>query len=409
MEEKKIEIIKKLKASPLFNLSLASKELFHSNFLYWLWSNEETQQIFINIIETWTGFEYGSNWWENAEVKREFLNLDLCIIYKNKANAEDDNNGKILVVLENKVKSIPYLAQLDEYVLKVNKHNKTELEKDKVSYILLSLTGSFPNKGRMKSWTIKYYNDFYEKLLYNMGTLSDNNLYEKLLIEDYSKFVENLHNLQKEWSIVSDASDQKYFYDDKAEEEIRVHDLCRKSRCAQILLELGRTLGNAEFGVSIKNIQEKVKKNKPCESVYLNFGMTRGVGLIDVKILFNNNFLLGIQVQGDSYRHVLEYLSPESVKEGDSGIICESSFFRKNFEDNSTWKIKSDNSILAEDIYPVKPKTKSKKDKDPNFNSYGSTFLYQSRKINKKTIVAKLIELIKSDIDYILHLKSKVI
>lgn len=30
------ETIEKLKISPLFNLSLSSKELFHSNFLYWI-------------------------------------------------------------------------------------------------------------------------------------------------------------------------------------------------------------------------------------------------------------------------------------------------------------------------------------------------------------------------------------
>ena len=69
-------------------------------------------------------------------------------------------------------------------------------------------------------------------------------------------------------------------------------------------------------------------------------------------------------------------------------------------------------SILEGEIYPLKPKSesKSKKDKDPNFNSYGTTFLYQSRKINKEaTTIEELIELIKSDIDYILHLKSKVI
>ena len=100
-EETKSAIIEKLKASPLFNLSLASKELFHSNFLYWLWSNKGTKSIFINIIESWSKYKLEDQWWENAEVNREFLNLDLCITYKNKENAKDANNGKILVVLEN--------------------------------------------------------------------------------------------------------------------------------------------------------------------------------------------------------------------------------------------------------------------------------------------------------------------
>ena len=33
------ETIEKLKKSPLFNLSLSSKELFHNNFLYWIGHN----------------------------------------------------------------------------------------------------------------------------------------------------------------------------------------------------------------------------------------------------------------------------------------------------------------------------------------------------------------------------------
>ena len=43
------EAINYLKTSPMFNLSLASKELFHSNFLYWL--SIIDKQLFKNLIE----------------------------------------------------------------------------------------------------------------------------------------------------------------------------------------------------------------------------------------------------------------------------------------------------------------------------------------------------------------------
>ena len=42
------DIIKNLKESPLYNLSLANKELFHSNFIAWF--GEKYPTYFINLI-----------------------------------------------------------------------------------------------------------------------------------------------------------------------------------------------------------------------------------------------------------------------------------------------------------------------------------------------------------------------
>jgi len=101
-----------LSSSPLFNLSLSSKELFHSNFLAWL--AQHYPDFFVEICK-----ELGCKAdWSNAEwnVKREYKNFDLCIT----------SDEKIVMVLENKVKSIPTKAQLDEYVEKLKKKkNKT--------------------------------------------------------------------------------------------------------------------------------------------------------------------------------------------------------------------------------------------------------------------------------------------
>lgn len=96
-----------LKDSPLFNLSLSSKELFHSNFLYWIW--KISPSAFKDVMNS-----FGANtkeWPANYEVRREYENFDLCVLDK----------GNILLVLENKVKSIPYKKQLDEYEKKVQK------------------------------------------------------------------------------------------------------------------------------------------------------------------------------------------------------------------------------------------------------------------------------------------------
>ena len=75
----------KLKKSAMFNLSLASKELFHSNFLDWLISvnKDGMSEVFSNLL--------------NDEVKiidcdREKNNFDLYI------NCEND----LTIIIENK-------------------------------------------------------------------------------------------------------------------------------------------------------------------------------------------------------------------------------------------------------------------------------------------------------------------
>ena len=85
----------KLKQSPLFAISLSSKELFHSNFWAWLIEyNPEYAKVFFDDIVV------DSN--ENLKVCREEKNRDITIHYQNKE-----------YVIENKLKSMPYINQLE--------------------------------------------------------------------------------------------------------------------------------------------------------------------------------------------------------------------------------------------------------------------------------------------------------
>ena len=93
--------ISDLRQSPLFNLSLGSKELFHSNFLAWLFESypRESGAMLARFLENGNGDV------SIKCVKREEEHLDLSIYF---------NNGQELVI-ENKVKSLPYIAQLQAY------------------------------------------------------------------------------------------------------------------------------------------------------------------------------------------------------------------------------------------------------------------------------------------------------
>lgn len=138
-------IAKKLEASPMFQLSLSSKELFHSNFLYWIWKC--SPDAFKAVIGGLIGEKV--DWPEGYVVKHEFNNYDVCALAP---------NGERLLVLENKVKSIPRLDQLEEY--------QSENKGFKPIYVLLSLSAEFPLKEviRSKGWHIANYQELADAL-----------------------------------------------------------------------------------------------------------------------------------------------------------------------------------------------------------------------------------------------------
>lgn len=92
--------------SPMFNLSMASKELFHSNLLYWM--SVTYPQLFLKILEN---LNIDTSSWEKQDwvSYREKNHFDLSL-YLCKGKKEE-----CLLIIENKVKSIPQIHQLRDY------------------------------------------------------------------------------------------------------------------------------------------------------------------------------------------------------------------------------------------------------------------------------------------------------
>ena len=160
------KILERLEQSSTFHLSLGSKELFHSNFLYWL--SIVDWNAFMQVARKLAGVE--RFWWEEQykrsdnrdeneiEVRRESRNFDLSIHIRVEQKRDEDNSSFIksiwipVFVLENKMKSLPRQDQLQEYTekafrdWKIKKKNN-ELQKKIAEYIKenleLFLTDSF--------------------------------------------------------------------------------------------------------------------------------------------------------------------------------------------------------------------------------------------------------------------------
>lgn len=257
-----------LNANSMFHMSLASKELFHSNFLYWLWKlNANKFLTLLDILSECKDFCKMNP--KTIEVKREYQHFDLCVL-------EKGNLNKVLLVIENKVKSIPYVEQLNEYTGKL----KNPCEK-----VLLTLMQKFPDRNNISDWKIKHYNDLADAIRKSYVDTE-----YQTFIDEYIKFIKNLHNLSTSWNPVSVLITKQKFYKDF--ENLRLHDLFGKLFFSQVATKLKKKLASQGVDLSNISVSSSYSDQMPLFDVRIR-------NVIDTKTEFI------IQVQGTSYRHAV--------------------------------------------------------------------------------------------------------
>ena len=97
-------IVDKLNKSPLFAMSKGSMELFHSNFWSWLINEIDNEYVLAFVKDRMIDFNNIKN------TEREKKHTDILINY-----------GKQAIVIENKIKSLPYKNQLKKYEESIDK------------------------------------------------------------------------------------------------------------------------------------------------------------------------------------------------------------------------------------------------------------------------------------------------
>lgn len=374
----KKEIKEYLNASPLYNLSLSSKELFHSNFLYWIGKNHP--ELFVAIFKDLGCVASWSD--DNWKIKREHLNFDICI----------ETPDGIKFVLENKVKSIPMKRQLDEYEVKlVNKE---------CDFVLLSLATDFPDKKAIEEknkWKIKNYENLYVAIINNKNKFVSDS-YSLALIEDYCGFIINLHNLSRYWEVKDDSP--FLLRPDEDVQDLRIGDLRDKiwnsQACVKLMSELERVCQVKAF--YCWNIWEIRDYGECLSKLYVNWAFTHGQGLLEVKVKINKDFVMLIQLQGNRYCHGVEWISGEKIRHAD---------FWKKTQDNETIRSMSflelDNEHQA--IYPDICCDKKRKSKA--YNKYNDTFLYQSKLISEMASVGQVLTAISGEVKKIIEIAKQ--
>ena len=331
------ECVKALKGSTMFHMSLGSKELFHSNFLHWI--SIVNWDAFLKIMHGLAGLKEDETfWWEdhkclvegykekyhpdnnNLEVLREHKSFDLSIyilVEKTKRGEKKETQKWIpVLVLENKVKSIPHLEQLKKYQEKAKKEwRKKDCKEGRyISFILLSLWRDLPEDilpaeriisiGPECRWAKNFYKDLFD-LLSNDSIVSSFKNLNKDIIIDYTKFIFSLDNLanndwiitvERLWGAIYPWKEREY--EDDPYVKLRIHDLWEKIHYEQLLKFLMEKLESKK--IKITQDKDEYQKQKDGSIVLCSSGYAHNIGLFEAWIKNGDDDYI-IQVQGDSY------------------------------------------------------------------------------------------------------------
>lgn len=301
--------LEELYKNPMFRISLGSKELFHSNFLAFLWDCDK--QAFLNMINDLLPKDNKINVSEllgkdKLTIYREKENLDLCICHT------ENNKECIDIVIENKVKSIPYIEQLDEYRQTAAKHQ--DKDSTAVTYILLTLATEFPNKEAIaKDWNIITYDQLVKAL---KQYYHKNNIEPRLqqYVADYIDFIDKLSALQ----IVDKFNDEPFHNPAiiEAYHKTKLSDLYLKQRGSYFICLLlnkiteaqkNNRLGKIEikWGAKSQASGKNVVDNSKNAIIYLASGMNRGKSTITIHIYPKQcTSSYALQIEGNQYRHM---------------------------------------------------------------------------------------------------------
>lgn len=299
-----------LHQNPMFRISLGSKELFHSNFLAFLWDCDK--QAFLNMINDLLpeGKKINVNELlknDKLTIYREKENLDLCICHT------ENNKECIDIIIENKVKSIPYIEQLDEYrqtAAKSQDKNSTA-----VTYILLTLAEVFPNKKAIieSGWNIITYDQLVKAI---KQYYHKNNIEPRLqqYVADYTDFIDKLSALQ----IVDKFNDEPFHNPAiiEAYHKKKLSDLYLKQRGSYFICMLLKKITEAQKSNRLGKIDIKqgaksqasgknVVDNSKNAIIYLASGMNRGKSTITIHIYpKESQSSYALQIEGNQYRHM---------------------------------------------------------------------------------------------------------
>jgi hypothetical protein len=350
-----------IKASPLFQLSLGSKELFHSNFIAWLAGKYPKQvgQLFAPYLK------YNTGDLTITRIEREQKNIDVHLYF---ANGQE-------LLLENKVKSIPYIEQLEEY---------SEDHTDNQNFLLLTLTRpEFTKTDKIPVHDIFWYTMSYSELATSLQTILPEvtGKYDSLILEDYIFFITFISKALENVDV--EESDHFTFYKPKTDQtlallqDIRMADVYAKIKYQSLGALLAEHLRQelpdtkVHFGRRPKELEREI--------IYITPGMIRAQGIIDISYLLEDGLYITLQLQAARYSQMLQ---------GYAGYGKATQQYAERLLEARTW---FDFTHIGSDL-KVYPQNENK-----TFNQYSGIDFYQSINFNESYTISQILDAIVHD------------
>ena len=409
--------VEKLNNNPIFQLSLSSKELFHSNFLAWLAEDKNTQTLFKEILSTWLGedtFDYNT---DCMEIKREYKNFDFSICEKI-INDKESKTGKIRLVLENKFKSIAYKAQLDNYKKKVDalneeadkaqckaklKLNSAKFENwkgnaklPKTKYILLTLAENFLDKEAVKQsgWIIVTYADYSKTLHDNLDLVKDK--FYKELLEKYCEFIDAFYTYTNNCLEQIKYTDNWEILKNEDFSTLRCNDIWQKLVMHQCALQLAKKLEKKfgkDFQPTIVTSDQEIWGENGTENkdkLFMRVSYYHGEALLELKYLIPPKGIFVLQQQGN-----------HPLRAGFLDMLSKKPKYSKK-HDTKNWNEETDRIIREAKLETMVPPKKVESEDKPRYNSFG-VFYYNDLNTITKNIENTLDDMI-DKIDQVINL-----
>ncbi|WP_299324685.1 PD-(D/E)XK nuclease family protein [uncultured Gemella sp.] len=330
---------KKIENTLNYQLSLSNLELYHSNLFAVVLEKSGfiNHHFFSEIIDI-------NKKYTDLKVYREKNSIDLTI------EVTDEDGQTHVIFIENKVKSLPDKSQLIRYS-----------EKDSnAKGILLSLVK--PGFDLPGSWFRRSYVELIE---YYRNLLDKVDETFRLFLTDYVEYMKNVKEFIEKISY-----GESYFLEE----------------CNNKVLE----------GMRLRSVIEKIHyanlENKISDLRYKTYsGRIRGAHHFGIDLpIEGTTSSFDIQIQGNQYRHKVNFSLEDKVKLGDLEGICDSikektCLYHFNLEDN-----------------PILEKSSSRK----KWKTYGKKDYYDYAHIKKHVSSEELIKYIRTDVKKIeAHLK----
>ena len=298
------EIIDSLESSPIFAISLSSKELFHSNFWAWLLRRDRAYlNVFFNL--------------PNADrISREEQNRDISVYA----------NGKVYVI-ENKLKSLPQKDQLLRY--QENLEARAEFGSGVITGIMP------PSFICPEKWKFLSYGEIGKRVREISEVEKDEFL--KTLIQKYAEM------LCKLCEVMTKALDHYGNQliaggDCYGLTNIKMDDILKKINAEEFIKYLRQSM-EKELRPSIGEYTLLMRTDFYNKSAVIDIRYAKIENIKKrTKTEKRETFVIGVQLQGNQYRRVVQVPDPKT---------CSDELWEKYKNKNWFWEYAAESKLIA--------------------------------------------------------------